>query len=46
MIKIFRVDSRVVHGQTVNYWCDKYNISIVDRPSLEDIMLIYIKGVK
>lgn len=24
----------------------KYNISIVDRPSLEDIMLIYIKGVK
>ena len=27
MIKIFRVDSRVVHGQTVNYWCDKYNIS-------------------
>ncbi|SCJ06770.1 Probable phosphotransferase enzyme IIB component M6_Spy0801 [uncultured Clostridium sp.] len=26
-MKIFRVDSRLVHGQTVNYWCDKYNIS-------------------
>lgn len=26
-MKIFRVDSRLVHGQTINYWCDKYNIS-------------------
>ena len=29
-----------------NEFKKKYNISIVDRPSLEDIMLIYIKGVK
>lgn len=29
-----------------NEFKKKYNISIVDRPSLEDIMLIYINGVK
>lgn len=29
-----------------NEFKKKYNISVVDRPSLEDIMLIYIKGVK
>lgn len=27
MKTIFRVDSRIVHGQTVNYWCSKYEIS-------------------
>lgn len=24
---IYRVDSRLVHGQTINYWCQKYNVS-------------------
>ncbi|WP_027632795.1 PTS sugar transporter subunit IIB [Clostridium hydrogeniformans] len=27
MGKIFRVDERLVHGQTINYWCTYYNIS-------------------
>lgn len=27
MKTVFRVDSRLVHGQTVNYWCKKYGIT-------------------
>lgn len=47
MIKIFRVDSRLVHGQTVNYWCDKYNISkivvINDELAKDDFRKLFYK---
>lgn len=27
MGKVFRVDSRIVHSQTINYWCKEYKTS-------------------
>ncbi|MBU3133859.1 PTS sugar transporter subunit IIB [Clostridium gasigenes] len=47
MKTIFRVDSRLVHGQTVNYWCAKYDISKIivvnDEVANDDFRKLFFK---
>lgn len=47
METIFRVDSRLVHGQTVNYWCKKYDISKIivvnDELAIDDFRKLFFK---
>lgn len=47
MKTIFRVDSRLVHGQTVNYWCEKYDISKIivvnDELANDDLRKLFFK---
>ncbi|WP_029450695.1 PTS sugar transporter subunit IIB [Clostridium algidicarnis] len=47
MKTIFRVDSRIVHGQTVNYWCRKYNVSKIivanDELAKDDFRKLFFK---
>lgn len=47
METIFRVDSRLVHGQTVNYWCKRYGISKIivvnDELAIDDFRKLFFK---
>lgn len=47
MKTIFRVDSRIVHGQTVNYWCREYNVSKIivanDELAKDDFRKLFFK---
>jgi len=47
METIFRVDSRLVHGQTVNYWCKQYDISKIivvnDELAIDEFRKLFFK---
>lgn len=47
MEAIFRVDCRLVHGQTINYWCTKYDISRIivanDELANDDFKQLFMK---
>lgn len=44
---LYRIDSRIVHGQTINYWCRDYNINKIivsnDLLSKDDFKQLFYK---